>query len=508
MKTKSAAANALCSRRLQPIDLLIVAAYLASIILIGAWCRKRQKTTRHYFLAGRTLPAWAIAGSIVATETSVITFVSIPGLAFARGGDYTFLQLVLGYLVGRVVICLLFIPGYFRRSLLTIYELLRDKFGSGVKSLAAILFIVMRTIADAVRLLLTALMMAAVLRVFEPSLALSTATALSAVIIGTVMLIFTAMGGMEAVVWTEVMHVGVYIVGAVAAVILLTNAIPGGFAGAMHIAREYHKLRVFDFTLDWTRPYVFWAGVIGGCFLNMSTHGTDQYMVQRYLCTTSSRKASAALLASGVVIFLQFIAFLTIGVLLFAYYHPYTLPGYLTGPVAIPFHSSDQVFPDFIIHHVPSGLCGLIVAAVLAAATSPSTNSIAATAVADIYQPLVQGRSDEHYLRAARFLTVVAGVAQIIVALLLIGTTRAAVDTALGVASLINGPILGVFLLARTRRGGPASAFAGMSAGIAAVTCVWLMTKVAWPWFSVIGSVTTLLVGMLVPQRRTGSQPV
>ena len=501
-----ARANALCSRRLQPVDLVIVAAYLASIILIGVWCRKRQKTTRHYFLAGRQLPAWAIAGSIVATETSAITFVSIPGLAFARGGDFTFLQLVLGYLAGRVVICLLFIPAYFRRSLLTIYELLRGKFGGGVKSLAAILFIVMRTIADAVRLLLTSLVMAAVWRVFDPNIATPTATALSAVIIGIVMLVFTAMGGMEAVVWTEVLHVGVYIIGAIAAAILLTSAIPGGFAGAMRVAEAHHKLRVFDFTPDFTRPYVFWAGVIGGCFLNMSTHGTDQYMVQRYLCTTSSRKASAALLASGVVILLQFIAFLTIGVLLFAYYHPYTLPGYLTGPAAAPFTSSDQVFPDFIIHHVPTGLCGLIVAAVLAAATSPSTNSIAATAVADIYQPLVRGKSDEHYLRTARVLTVVAGLAQVSVALMLLGTTRAAVDTALGVASLINGPILGVFLLARTRRGGPAAAFIGMSAGIAAVTCVWLLTKIAWPWYSVVGSVTTVLVGMLTPAREAAGE--
>jgi Na+/proline symporter len=233
----------------------------------------------------------------------------------------------------------------------------------------------------------------------------------------------------------------------------------------------------------------------------MSTHGTDQYMVQRYLCTTSSRKASAALLASGVVILVQFIAFLTIGVLLFAYYHPYALPAYAGGPAAAPFASSDQVFPDFIIHHVPSGLCGLIVAAVLAAATSPSTNSIAATAVADIYQPLVRGRSDDHYLRAARILTVVAGLAQVSVALMLLGTTRAAVDTALGVASLINGPILGVFLLARSRRAGPASAFAGMAAGIAVVTSVWWLTKVAWPWYSVIGSLVTVAVGMMTPSR-------
>ncbi|HKB79008.1 MAG TPA: sodium:solute symporter [Thermoanaerobaculia bacterium] len=476
---------------MQPVDLLIIAAYLAGILAIGFWCRKRQKTTRHYFLAGQQMPWWAISGSIVATETSAITFVSIPGVAYASGGDFTFMQLVLGYLLGRIVICILFIPAYFRRSLLTIYQLLQSRFGPQVKSLAASLFIVMRTIADGVRLLLTSVVMAAVWRTFFPSIGLVHATAMSIVLIGCVMLLFTAAGGMEAVVWTEVLHVGVYMIGAVAAGILLIRAIPGGLHGAMTIGSQAHKFRMFDFSFDLTRPYVFWAGVIGGCFLNMSTHGTDQYMVQRYLCTTSSRKASLALLVSGVVIFVQFLGFLFIGVLLFGYYRP-DLGGYM---------QPDQVFPDFIIHHVPSGLSGLITAAVLAAATSPPVNSVAATALADLYQPLVRQRTDEHYLRVSRVLTVLAGFAQIGVALALIGEKGSAVNTALGVASLINGPILGVFLLSAMQREGSVAAFTGMLAGIAAVTSVWLFTPLAWPWYAVVGSLTTLGVGMLMARR-------
>jgi SSS family transporter len=491
---------------LRVLDLFIIAAYLAAILAIGFWCRKRQKTTRHYFLAGRHLPWWAISGSIVATETSAITFVSIPGLAYARGGDFTFLQLVLGYLIGRIVICLLFIPAYFRRSLLTIYQLLQSKFGPQVKSLAASLFIVMRTIADGVRLLLTSLVMATVWRAFFPAVATGTATAVSILIIGGVMLLFTAAGGMEAVVWTEVLHVGVYIIGAIAAGILLIHAIPGGFDGAVAVGRQANKFRVFDFSLDFTRPFVFWAGVIGGCFLNMSTHGTDQYMVQRYLCTTSSRKASIALLVSGLVILVQFIGFLFIGALLFAYYRPDHLPGYATGPPAFPFTTPDQVFPDFIIHHVPSGLSGLIIAAVLAAATSPSVNSIAATALTDLYQPWVPNRSDGHYLRVSRLLTVIAGIAQISVALMLIGQKGSAVNTALGVASLINGPILGVFLLSAMQREGSTAAFAGMLTGIAAVTSVWLWTPIAWPWYAVIGSLTTVAVGSLFARRSYSPQ--
>ena len=483
---------------MQPIDLVIIVAYLAAIIAIGFWCKRHQKSTRHYFLAGQHLPWWAISGSIVATETSAITFVSIPGVAFARNGNFTFLQLVIGYLIGRIVICVLFIPAYFRRSLLTIYELLRARFGSGVKSLAAVLFIVMRTIADAVRLVLTSVVVAIVWQTFFPNISSAHAASLSIVVIGAVMLLFTAVGGMEAVVWTEVLHVGVYIAGAIVAASILLNAIPGGFHGAIAIGSQYNKFRVLDFALDFKRPYVFWAGVIGGSFLNMSTHGTDQYMVQRYLCTTSSRKASIALLVSGAVIFFQFIGFLFIGVLLFAYYRPYELPNYLTGPAAAPFRASDQVFPDFIIHHVPSGVSGLLVAAVLAAATSPSVNSIAATALADLYQPIVRDRSDGHYLRVSRVLTIAAGLAQISVALALSGTARAAVDTALSVASLINGPILGVFLLSSTGRGRQTAAFAGMLTGIAVVTTVWLATPIAWPWYTVIGSLTTLGVGSAV----------
>jgi SSS family solute:Na+ symporter len=483
------------------LDLFIIAAYLAAILAIGFWCRKRQKTTRHYFLAGRHLPWWAISGSIVATETSAITFVSIPGVAFARGGNFTFLQLVLGYLLGRIVICILFIPAYFRRSLLTIYQLLQSRFGPQVKSLAASLFIVMRTIADGVRLLLTSVVMATVWRSFFSDLPVVAATAMSILIIGGVMLLFTVAGGMEAVVWTEVLHVGVYIIGAIAAAILLVGAIPGGFHGAVAAGRAAHKFQMFDFSFDLTRPYVFWAGVIGGCFLNMSTHGTDQYMVQRYLCTTSARKASTALLVSGVVIFVQFVGFLFIGALLFAFYRPDLLPGYASGPPGMPFATPDQVFPDFIINHVPTGLSGLIVAAVLAAATSPSVNSIAATALTDLYQPLIQQRSDAHYLKVSRILTVIAGIAQIAVALLLIGQKGSAVNTALGVASLINGPILGVFLLSALQREGSTAAFAGMLSGIAAVTAVWLWTPLAWPWYAVVGSLTTLAVGLLFARR-------
>ena len=481
------------------IDLVIIVAYLVAVVGAGAWFGRKQKTTSQYFLAGQNVPWWAISASIVATETSTITFISGPGIAFARGGDFTFLQLVLGYLAGRIAISILFIPSYFKGDIATVYQLLQQRFGWRVRALASSLFITMRTIADGVRLLLTAFVLAAVYGSVAGVSAESVIT-LCVVGIGVVMIIFTFYGGMEAVVWIEVVQLGIYIAGAVAAAIVLTRHIPGGFSAAMDLGHAYGKFRLFDFALDATKTFTFWAGLLGGCFLTMSTHGTDQYMVQRYLCTDRPRSAAWALLSSGVVVLAQFIGFLFIGVLLFAFYAPYKLAGYATGPTSAPFHAPDQVFPDFITHHLPPGLSGLVVAAIFAAAMSSSLNSIAAAIVADLYKPFAEGKTDRHYLRVSHVVTIIAGIAQIAIGLAIRHKSESALNTALSVASLINGPILGVFLLGTAKRGGPRAALAGMSAGLAVVLAVKFATGVAWPWYTVIGSLTTFAAGALIPE--------
>ncbi|MEA2339558.1 MAG: solute:Na+ symporter, family, partial [Thermoanaerobaculia bacterium] len=485
---------------LSVLDLVIIVGYLAAVVAAGAWFGRKQQTTSQYFLAGRGVPWWAISASIVATETSTITFISVPGIAYARGGDFTFLQLVFGYLVGRIAISILFIPSYFTGDLVTVYQLLQRRFGWRVRALASSLFIAMRTIADGVRLLLTAFVLAAVYGSVAGVSAESVIT-LCVVGIGVVMIIFTFYGGMEAVVWIEVVQLGIYIAGALAAAIVLTRHIPGGFAAAMDIGHAYGKFRVFDFAFDATKTFTFWAGLIGGCFLTMSTHGTDQYLVQRYLCTDRPRSAALALLSSGIVVLAQFIGFLFIGVLLFAFYAPYKLAGYATGPAAAPFRAGDQVFPDFITRHLPPGLSGLVVAAIFAAAMSSSLNSIAAAFVADLYKPFREEKADRHYLRVSHVVTIVAGIVQIVVALGLRHKSDSALSTALSVASLINGPILGVFLLGSAKRGGPRAALAGMSVGIAVVLAVRFGTHVAWPWYTVIGSLTTFAAGALIPER-------
>ena len=479
---------------MRALDLVIVFGYLAGVVAAGAFFARRQKTTAQYFLGGRHVPWWAISASIVATETSTITFISVPGILYRNEGDFGFLQLVFGYLLGRVVISVLLIPSYFRRELLTVYELLQTRFGSAVKALAAGLFVTMRTVADGVRLLLTAFVLAAVYAAFSGGAGVETAVVASILVLGVVMILFTFYGGMEAVIWIEVVQLGIYIAGAIAAVVVLLQKIPGGWAAALALGETYGKFRLFHFEWDLTKPFTFWAGVIGGCFLTMSTHGTDQYLVQRYLCTDRPARAKAALLTSGIVVFAQFTGFLLIGLLLFAFYRPFEHGWALAG---------DRVFPDFITRHLPSGISGLVVAAIFAAAMSSSLNSISATAVSDLYRPLVPGREDRHYLAVSRWLTVAAGAAQIGVALAIRHQTRSALDAALSVASILNGPVLGVFLLgAFSRRAGTAAAFAGMAAGLVAVVAVWRLTPVAWPWYTLVGSVTTLAVGSFLGSLR------
>lgn len=481
---------------MQALDLIIIFGYLIGIVLFGTWFSRKQKTTRDYFLGNRAIPWWAVAFSIVATETSTISFISVPGIAFARGGNFQFLQLVFGYLLGRIVISLLFIPAYFRGNLLTVYQLLDQRFGGKIKMVAASLFVVMRNIADGIRLLLTAIVLAAVYATFQPNTSPEWIIVGSIVLIGLAMVIFTYFGGMEAVIWVEVIQLGIYIAGAVAAAVVLINSINGGLVTANSLAAQFGKFTLFDFSFDYTRTYTFWSGLIGGCFLTMSTHGTDQYLVQRYLCTDRPRKAVVALLTSGGIVLAQFIGFLFIGVLLFAFYQPFADPGYATAAsTAFPFTGGDRVFPDFITKYMPTGLSGLVVAAIFAAAMSSSLNAIAATAVNDLYKPFRPARDDKHYLKVSHVLTLVWGVVQIGVALAVRNQPGSALSMALSIASLINGPILGVFLVGTLlKRVSQVPALIGMLVSLGSMLYVFLGTTIAWTWYVLLGSLITFVV--------------
>ena len=506
---------------MQTLDLIIIFGYLIGITAFGIWFSGEQETTEDYFVGSRNVPWWAIAMSIVATETSTITFVSVPGVAFAKNGNFEFLQLVFGYMLGRIVISLLFIPLYFKGELQTVYQLLGERFGLRVKMLASSLFVVMRNIADGIRLLLTAIVLAAVYTSFDPSVDPTTVIVGSIVLLGIVMIVFTFYGGMEAVIWIEAVQLVIYIGGAIAAAVVLINNIDGGMSTVTSLGEQFNKFKIFDFGFDMAKTYTFWGGLIGGCFLTMSTHGTDQYLVQRYLCTNKPSSASLALLSSGAVVLAQFIGFLFIGVLLFAFYAPYNLADYAAAgvansgiPATLPFAKGDQVFPDFITNHMPAGLSGLVVAAIFAAALSSSLNSIAATAVNDLYKPFAKDRDDRHFLRLSGILTVIVGIIQIIIAIAFISSGESSLNLALSVASLINGPILGVFLVGTfLRRAKEVHALAGMIVSTALMIYILLAANkwvagpvIAWPWYALIGSMTTLLVAAAATIIYNGSE--
>src|SRR6478672_4077156 len=334
---------------LNKLDFAIIAVYLAGITLFGLHFRKRQRTLRDYFLAGRDIPWWAIALSIVAAETSTLTIVSMPGLAY--DGNMTFLQVALGYIVGRIVISFLLLPHYFRGDLYTAYELIGRRFGLKLRSVTSGLFLLTRAAAEGVRVYAVSIVV---------RIALGTGEIASIAIITVLTLIYTFEGGLAAVIWTDVVQTVIYVGGTLVGLFTILHLVPGGWPAIHHMAEAAGKLQVFDFTPDFWKPYTFWAGLIGGAFLTTASHGTDQLIVQRLLAARSQRQSTLALLSSGAAILFQFALFLLVGVMLFAYYQT---------PSAT-FGKADRIYPTFIVTHMPRGIAGLLIAAILAAAMS------------------------------------------------------------------------------------------------------------------------------------------
>lgn len=495
-------------------DLIVLVAYLAGVVAFGAWVGGAQRTVQDYFISGRRLPAWAIMGSIVATETSTVTFISIPGLAYAS--NFTFLQLVLGYLLGRVVVSVLLIPAYFTGDVLTAYQLLGQRFGAATKRLASIVFIATRSLADGFRLFATGLVLAALLSLTSDTAGSAAAglsdgavLTLSVLLISVATLIYSYRGGMTAVVWTDVAQLAVYLVGAIVAAAILLGDIPGGWREVVATAGPAGKFAMFDFSLDVTRSYTFWSGVIGGMFLTTATHGTDQMLVQRYLCARSVRDARGALLWSGVIVFVQFALFLAIGTMLWVYYTQYAAAEIaaftIDGQVA-----TDRIFPYFIVTRLPPGLVGLVLAAVLAAAMSTlssSLNSSAAAVIGDFVVPWKGDRmNDAQMLRLSRALVLAFGLVQAGAALLAVELSRRVVDEVLAVAAFTNGLILGLFLLGTlTSHVRQRGALTGLAVGTLVMLAVKLGTAISWQWYVLIGAAVTFGVGWVTERAAPSS---
>ena len=472
---------------LDKLDLAIIAIYLVGITLFGLRFRKRQRSLRDYFLAGRDIPWWAIALSIVAAETSTLTIISIPGLAYDT--NLAFLQVVMGYLLGRVVISFVLLPHYFRGDLYTAYELIERRFGRGLRSLTAGIFLLTRTAAEGVRVYAVAIVVA---------IALGTGEIWSIAIITILTLIYTFEGGLAAVIWTDVVQTVVYVSGTLVGLWTILHLVPGGWSAIHSAAASAGKLQVFDFTPSLSIPYTFWAGVIGGTFFITASHGTDQLIVQRLLAARGQRQSTLALMSSGVAILFQFALFLLVGVMLWAYYR---VP-------SANFGKPDRIYPTFIVKQMPHGISGLLIAAILAAAMSnlsAALNSLSSSAIMDFYLRFRPQASEQNRMRLSRLATFFFALVLFALAVFSLHKVGRVVEVGLQIASIAYGALLGVFLLGvLTKRANQQGAMVGMLLGFGVELCLWHW-QVPWTWWVVVGTLVSFAVGyvssLLVPER-------
>jgi len=479
------------------VDYAVLAAYLIGITWFGTRFRSSQRTVRDYFVGNRTTSWWVISLSIVATETSTLTLIGVPALVYTtyarpeQGGSLMYLQVVVGYLIGRVVISLILLPAYFKGDLLTAYALLERRFGAGAKHFAASLFLVMRALAEGVRVFAASLVIGAVLASSfsgVPHLWLW-----SIVIVGLLTLIYTFEGGIGAVIWTDLIQFVIYIGGSILAAYELIHLTPGGMTGIMNTASQAGKLQLVSFSWDFFVPFTFWAGIAGGAFLTTASHGTDQLLVQRLLTCKNLRDSQKALIASGFIVLLQFVLFLGVGLMLYAYYQS-TPPPALT--------SNDEIFPIFIVHNLPHGISGLVIAAIFAAAMSNlsgSLNSLASTTIIDFYRPLAGPKATEaHLLNVSRWCTAAWGIVLIGIAVLA-RKWGSVFTTGLAIASCVYGPMLGAFLLGvLTTRANQVGVMAGMAVSLAVMTWIKFQTPLAWTWYVLVGTAVCVSVGYTV----------
>jgi solute:Na+ symporter, SSS family len=483
------------------IDFAVLAAYLVGITWFGSRFRRSQRSVKDYFV-GRRQTSWIVISlSIVATETSTLTLIGVPALAYTEyarpelGGSFTYLQVVAGYIVARFVISALFIPAYFQGEMLTAYELLNRRFGARAKHFAASLFLVMRALAEGVRVFAASLVLAAVLGASVPGL--PHLWLWSIVIVGLLTLVYTFEGGIAAVIWTDLVQLVIYVGGSLLAAYMLVRLVPGGFTAIVADARAAGKLHAISWSFDPTAPFTIWAGIIGGCFLTMASHGVDQLLVQRLLTCRNRRESQLALVVSGFVVFAQFALFLSIGLMLHAYYATHPLPQMA---------SNDEIFPAFIVRSLPHGIAGLVIAAIFAAAMSNlsgSLNSLASTTVLDFYKPLAGGRAtDAQLLTLSRWLTAAWGVVLIAIAILARGW-GSVFTVGLTIASIVYGPMLGAFLLGvLTRTATEPGVMAGIGVSLAVMVGVRVFTPLAWTWYVLAGTAICVGVGAAVSRVR------
>jgi SSS family transporter len=497
------------------VDYIVIFGYLIGVAYLGVRIAGQQSTTSDYFMGGHDIPWWAVLFSVVATETSTLTFISVPAVAY--GENLTFLQITLGYIIGRILVSKLFLTAYFKGNLTTAYQFLKERFGSSMRNAASATFMITRLLADGVRLFATAIPLAIILRLGGAFTGWSDIEVylLSISVIAIITLVYTLVGGIKAVVWMDVMQMIVYVGGAIFAGIIMITDLPSGLSGAMTMAADADKLQLFDFGLDQVfadfiaQPYTFFTALIGGAIFSIASHGTDQLIVQRLLTTRNVKDSQKALIGSGIVVALQFGLFLFIGLLLYAFYDAQTAQ-------ELGLATTDEIFAKFIVEQLPVGLSGLIVASLFAAAMSSlssSLNSLASSTTYDLYKPYFGDQNTPaEDLRISRIFTtvwavIITGSAFFFAYLQLqAGERPAVVELGLGIASYTYGGLLGAFLLGRLfSKPDTRDALIGFFAGLVSLL---FMVKgplqqllpgdglaIAWPLYTVVGSIVVILVG-------------
>lgn len=485
------------------VDYIIVIAYLIGVSAFGVLIGGKQKNASDYFVSGKKIHWLVVSFAVVATETSAITFISVPGLAYLT--NLNFLQITIGYIIGRIAIAFLFLPSYYRGELVTAYELLKTRFGEKTRNYASIVFLVTRTLATGVRLFTTAIPLAIIFKGYQIFSGYSNTEiyAIAIVIITVFTFIYTYKGGIRAVIWTDVVQMFVYIGGASLALYIMLSRLPDGWGSVVAAASAHAKFEFIHFgfrgTLAhfFTDKYTLVASVLGGAFLSMASHGTDQLIVQRLLATDSLKSSQKAVISSGFFVGLQFLFFLLIGVALYAFYH------------AFPFKDGDQIFPKFIVEQLPSGVSGIIVAGLFASAMgslSGSINSLASSTLVDLYKPYFgKNNSDAKDLKLSKLFSVIWTVILVATAFIFIHSNESVIEIALSIASVTYGGLLGTFLLGVLfKKPQQTDAIIGFTAGLLVLVYVFFFTPIAWTWYTMIGSLTTVVVG-LVSSKFTGS---
>jgi solute:Na+ symporter, SSS family len=489
-------------RGLTLLDVIVLVAYLAGTTTLGLWIGRGQKDAKDYFVADRNIPWWAVLFSIVASETSALTFISIPGLAYL--GNLGFLQVAAGYIIGRIGVATILLPRYFQGDIVTAYTLLERRFGPPTRRFTSVVFMVTRAMADAVRVFATAIPIALII---GPAVPRQYAMPAAILILGLLTVVYTYRGGMKAVVWTELVQAGVYLLGGISAMVLLGRSVPGGWPAIVERASAAGKLQAIDWYTGIDRPHTVIAGLIGGAFLAMASHGADQLIVQRLLSAKRLRDAQVAVIGSGIAVLIQFALFLMVGVGLWAFFGGRT------------FSAPDMIFPTFIVEQMPPGLLGLILAAIVAATMSTHSgaiNSLAASTTHDIYLPLTRRSADDpRTLKMGKMFALLWGTGLTFAALLFREQGTPMVVIALGIASFTQGALLGGFFLGiYWSRAIQRDAILGMGVAIFVMAFIVFakqlgsaypslveplgpVARIAWPWYVLIGTSITLLVGIV-----------